>query len=174
MKFSLHLRVPGWCDHWHVRLNQSPISDLQSPTNGYLAITREWKSGDVVEFGMDMPIQTVWAHPAVWQMQGRFALQRGPLVYCLEGVNHDVINLDRIELNPSEASSFQVEQRADLLGGVTVLRGRGQVIEEAGWNDTLYRHNQAPARKPIDVMAVPYYAWDNRAPGEMRVWIRAG
>ena len=70
--------------------------------NGYLAVTREWKSGDALEYVMDMPIQTVFANPAIRQLEGRVAIQRGPLVYCLEGVDHGGIGLDRITIDPAQ------------------------------------------------------------------------
>jgi DUF1680 family protein len=103
-------------------------------------------------------------------LQGRFAIQRGPLVYCLEGVDHGGIVLDRIAMDPQRVLSnqFGVEHQDDLLGGVSILHGKASVIEETGWEGTLYRH-RAPSSKEMDITAVPYYAWDNRAPGEMRV-----
>ena len=70
------------------------------------------------------------------------------------------------------SNEFQVELDENLLGGVSVLRGKGTVVEESGWENVLYR-NQEPMSKPIDITAIPYYAWDNRLPGQMRVWILA-
>ena len=171
--FTLHLRVPGWCEGWQLRINGVPVTDLQSQANGYLAIGREWQPDDVVEYKMEMPIQTVWANPAVRYLQGRMAIQRGPVVYCLEGVDHGKITLDRIALNPQQILSgkFGVEYVDNLLGGICVLRGQGTLVNENGWDEMLYRHEQ-PASKPVDIMAIPYYAWNNREPGEMRIWIR--
>ena len=172
--FTLHLRVPGWCERRRLRINGVPVADLKPRANGYLAIEREWQPGDVVEYGMEMPIQTVWAHPAVRYLQGRMAIQRGPIVYCLEGVDHETIVLDRIALDPKHVLSneFGLVHQDDLLGGVSVMRGRGCVVDESGWEGRLYRY-QEPSSKTIDITAIPYYAWDNRAPGEMRVWVRA-
>jgi DUF1680 family protein len=172
--FTLHLRVPAWCERWTLRINDIPISDLKPQVKGYLALDREWRPGDVVEYRMDMPIQTVWAHPAVRYLQGRLALQRGPIVYCLEGVDHAGIVLDRIAIDPKQvmSSGFEVEQRDDLLGGISVLRGTARVIDNSGWEDTLYRHTE-PSSKAMRITAIPYFAWDNRIPGEMRIWLRA-
>jgi uncharacterized protein len=174
--FTLHLRVPVWCEEWSIAVNRQPsiVSGLQSPVNGYVQLAREWKPDDVVEFKMEMPIQMIWAHPAVRDLQGRVALARGPVVYCLEGVDHNGIALDRIAIDPQKASNeFTVDSDANLLGGVSALRGKGSVVDESGWENILYS-TKPPASKSIDLTAVPYYAWDNRAPGEMRVWIRAG
>jgi DUF1680 family protein len=121
-----------------------------------------------------MPIQTVWAHPAVRYLQGRLAIQRGPLVYCLEGVDHGAITLDRIAIDPKHSLSneFGVDDQAHLLGGVSLLRGKGSVVDESGWEGRLYRHSK-PSSKSIDITAIPYCVWDHRAPGDMRVWLRA-
>jgi DUF1680 family protein len=172
-KFILYLRVPGWCKQWELRVNGTVVN-MNPQKNGYLAIDREWQTGDVVEFQMEMPIQTIWPHPAVRYLEGRIALQRGPIVYCLEGVDHESIILDRIAVHPEDVQSgvFHPVHQDDFLGGVTVLRGKGQRISDAGWDDLLYR-NQEPVTEEVDVTAIPYYAWDNRSPGEMRIWLRA-
>ena len=174
--FTLHLRVPAWCESWQVAVNSEQLavnSEQLSVKDGYIHLTREWQPGDVVEYDMEMPIRTIWAHPAVRALQGRVALERGPIVYCVEGVDHGEIMLDRVSIDPQHVSNeFQVEHREDLLGGVSVLRGKGMVLEEIGWEDTLYR-NKPPSSMDLDITAIPYYAWDNRAPGQMRIWMRA-
>lgn len=170
--FTLHLRIPDWCDQWSIQVNGAPLKFDMPPVNGYVAITRTWRPDDTVELNLMMEVQSVWAHPSVRQMQGRLALQRGPIIYALEGVDHGNINLDRIALDPGQIEQFTAEHRPDLLGGVTVLHGTGSVIEESGWDDQLYRRNQPAETQPIEVMAIPYCTWDNRAPGGMRVWLR--
>ncbi len=173
--FTLHLRVPGWCEGWQVLVNGMPVAEQKPQANGYLAIEREWHPGDVVNLNLEMPIQTVWANPAVRYLLGQLAISRGPLVYCLESVDHADLALNRISINPEHISSgaFENEWQEHLLGGVNVLRGKGRLMDVAGWADQLYRYQQ-PSSQEIQVMAIPYYAWDNRAPGEMRVWFRAG
>jgi DUF1680 family protein len=170
----LHLRVPGWCERWSFCVNDVPVADPTPRPNGYLAVEREWRPGDVAEYRIEMPIQTVWAHPAVRYLQGRVALQRGPIVYCLEGVDHASIVLDRIAIDPQLVLSneFGIEHREDLLGGLSLVRGRANVVDASGWEDRLYRYTQ-PLSRSMEIAAIPYYAWDNRAPGEMRVWLRA-
>jgi hypothetical protein len=169
--FNLRLRLPGWCDQFGLAVNGAALS-VTPDENGYLQISREWKNGDEVTYRMEMPIRPVWANPAVRQLQGRVALQRGPLVYCLEGIDHGGIILDRIALDPgSIADGFHAEYRADLLGGVVALRGKGRLTEDAGWGEDLY-HSQPPVSREIDILALPYCVWDNREPGEMRVWLR--
>ena len=60
-----------------------------------------------------------------------------------------------------------------MLNGFTVIKGEGEMLTDAGWDGVLYRHDKPSTRKPVQVTAVPYYAWDNRDTGEMRVWLRA-
>jgi len=171
-RFTLHLRVPGWCKSFRLAVNGEE-QQLGPDANGYLAVTREWRSGDEVRYVMDMPVETVWANPAVRQLEGRFAVQRGPIVYCLEGVDHGNIVLDRIAVDPAIVPNWTVEYKPDLLGGVNVLRGQGRAIAAEGWGDALYRSGPAPEETPVDITAIPYCVWDNRQPGEMRVWLRA-
>jgi DUF1680 family protein len=122
---------------------------------------------------MDMPVQAVFANPAVRQLEGRLAIQRGPLIYCLESADHGDLVLDQISINPQNIANFTATHRSDLLGGVTVIEGQGKVIDEKTWEGGLY--NSRPAReKDIAITAIPYFAWDNRTPGEMRVWLRSG
>ncbi len=172
--FTLHLRIPGWCPAWQVQVNGEPVGGLEVQT-GYIAITRTWQPGDSVELHLEMPVQPVFANPNVRQLQGRVALQRGPVVYCLEGVDNGGLGLERIALDPASLGQFKVEHRPDLLGGVTVLHGNGRLIEEEGWNsERLYRFNQPSSVGVTEVTAVPYATWDNREAGEMRVWFRMG
>lgn len=171
-EFTLHLRVPAWCSSFHISVNG--VEEACTPeANGYLALQRLWKNGDVVEYVMDMPIQTVFANPAIRQLEGRVAIQRGPIVYCLEGTDHNNIILDRIQVDAgSIAAGFTTEFRPDFLGGVVVIHGKGELIDDAGWENALYR-SQPSRMKNIDLLAVPYCVWDNREPGEMRVWLRS-
>ena len=115
-----------------------------------------------------MPAQRVYAHPAIAADTGSVAIQRGPLVYCLEQADQQV-PLDRVALPQSAelAASFAPE----LVSGVVTLAGAAQALDDAGWEGTLYR-TAAPATRPSSITAIPYYAWDHRAPGRMRVWVR--
>ena len=169
--FTLHIRLPDWCEHYQLKLNGTAL-DLKADASGYLGITRTWKSGDTVLYDMDMPVRATWANPAVRQLEGRLALQRGPLVYCLEGTDHGGIQLDRIAVAPDEvAKKFKAEFQPGILGGVVTIQGKGTLIDDQGWGNALYR-STAPGKKELSISAVPYCVWDNREPGEMRVWMR--
>jgi DUF1680 family protein len=115
-----------------------------------------------------MAIERLHAHPAVAADQGQVALRRGPIVYCVEQADHDT-PIDRLLLPDTTELTYRYE--ADLLGGVVALSGTAAALDDAGWEDTLYRA-EPPATRPAELRAIPYYAWDNRAPGAMRVWLR--
>jgi DUF1680 family protein len=106
----------------------------------------------VVELDLPMPVQRVYAHEKVRDDQGKVALMRGPIVYCLEAVDHPGVDLSGLVL-PRE-SDLRAEHRAELLGGMTVLQGKAL----------------ADGQRPITLTAVPYYAWANREQGAMTVW----
>jgi len=130
---------------------------------GYARIRRLWRTGDQVNLVLSMPIERVYAHPDVRANHGRVALQRGPIVYCLEAVDN-AIPLHRLALPRDEEIATQFEP--DLLGGVATLTGRARL--SAG--DRLY--GTEPARRDTTrFKAVPYHVWDHREPGEMLVWI---
>ena len=164
--FEMRLRVPGWCARPPaVRVNGQPLGAVESE-RGYLPIGREWKAGDAIEIDLPMEIERLESHPGVTGNLGRVALRRGPVIYCLEAVDNGGRALDLVL--PRE-TKLTAEHRPDLLGGVTVLRGKGLRVKPAPWVGDLYRRG-APA-EPVEVLAVPYHAWDNREPGEMAVWI---
>lgn len=167
--FGLNLRIPEWCRNAEIAVNGNAI-DVEAVTElGYARIKREWKAGDQVELVLPMPVELVEAHPAVRQDIGSVALQRGPVVYCLEQVDNDV-PLHRIFL-PRDAK-LEPHFEKNLLGGVTVIKGEALVVDDSDWEDTLYRTDPSKL-KPFEITAIPYYAWDHREPGEMCVWIRA-
>jgi len=128
-----------------------------------------------VTLRLPMPVRQVVAHPYVAENAGRVALLRGPLLYCAEGVDHPGVDLRDLALVTGE--DYAAEFAPGLLGGVVAVRGPGCVLPPgAGWSGHLYRPAGAEAGPAQDtaLTAVPYYAWANRAPGAMQVWLRAG
>ena len=174
-EFALHVRVPGWSQgqplpsdlyryvspdapDYTLRVNGKAASPKIEA--GYAVLRRTWKAGDTVELDLPMPIRRVLAHEKIADDRGRVAIERGPIVYCVEGADHDgkVMNL----YLPDDAT-LAPEVRADLLGGVTVLRGKGAAV---------YRgEDKKAATKPAELTMIPYYAWCHRGPNEMTVWL---
>ena len=167
--FGLNLRVPEWSRYAILTVNGGVLDAEELDNLGYARIEREWREGDRVELLLPMDVERIKAHPSVRQNTGCVALQRGPIVYCLEQVDNPA-PLHRIVL-PGDAE-LKAHFDKELLGGVTVIKGAALVADDADWNNTLYRAEPANL-KPVEMTAIPYYAWDHRDPGEMRVWIRA-
>ncbi len=158
--FTLCLRIPGWAQGRPVPSDLYRFADATIPpvtlkingqaaypwpaTDGYVYIKRIWQPGDVVELDLPMPVRRVHAHEDLEEDRGKVSLMRGPIVYCLEAVDHPDIDIARVTL-PRDVD-LRAEHRPDLLGGVTVLRGKV-------------------------LTAVPYYAWCNREKGAMTVWV---
>jgi len=168
-EFSLFLRIPGWGEDAHVTVNgQSLATDLVS--GQYFEIERSWSAGDTVELVLPMPVQLLEAHPLVEEVRNQVAVQRGPIVYCLESIDLPAaIKPEQVAISP--AARFQHRFDPDLLGGITVLEGQAHVLTHDGWQDTLYRKLSAGESQTIDVRLIPYYAWGNRGRSEMTVWI---
>jgi DUF1680 family protein len=168
-RFALALRIPGWCRKAQVRVNGDRISTFQR-RRGYAWLAREWRKGDTVELRLAMPVERIEAHPGVRMDCGFVALQRGPVVYCLEEVDNGPGLAD---LTIPAAARLGDEYRPRLLGGCSVVRGYAVRRSQAGWSNALYRADRSK-REEVEFTAVPYCLWGNRRPGEMRVWIRAG
>ncbi|MGI6367078.1 MAG: glycoside hydrolase family 127 protein [Anaerolineae bacterium] len=165
---GLALRVPGWCRQADVALNGEPWNGPYLRHKGYLLLERCWSEGDTVTLDLAMPVERVYARPEVRADVGRVALQRGPLVYALESCDNGP-NLDALVL-PRDAA-LTVQREPGLLDGVVTIRGDGWRVGAEAGSSGLYR-KQAHAHRGVSLTAVPYYAWANRDPGEMLVWIR--
>jgi DUF1680 family protein len=170
--FTLHLRIPGWADSAQVAVNGKAAVGIKP--GEYLPIERRWTSGDVVRLRMQMPPQVLEANPRVADDTGRVALQRGPLVYCLEGLDQpNGVDLADVALNVGQksASQFQNEYVKDLLGGMVVLRHKGLMYERASTNSLYPRYTGQPVKtRQVALTFIPYYAWANRQATAMQVW----
>jgi DUF1680 family protein len=167
-KFSMNLRLPGWCENPEIRVNGQPINDFKR-LHGYASIEREWRPGDVIELSLPMPVQRVYAHPKVEANEGRVALQRGPLVYCAEGHDHGG-SVRNLVIPPQ--TDLTTERREDFHDGVTVIRGKALALNPADWEQLLYMASEnQPGLTKVDSTAIPYFANANRQPGEKMVWL---
>jgi len=163
-EFVVHVRIPGWARNEPVpsdlysflqlreekvtlKVNSESLAlDLEK---GFARIQRRWEKGDVIELDLPMLVRRVIAHEKVEGNLGKVALQRGPLVYCLEGIDNEGQVLDK---PLPDDMSFDLEFRPDLLGGIKVITGNG-------------------AEEDIQAVTIPYYAWSHRGIGEMAVWL---
>ena len=174
-RFVLRLRIPGWARNEPLpgglysfmdKHDEQPVVKVNGETmplaidRGYQVIRRRWRRGDRVELELPMPVRLVQADERVAADRGRFCLQRGPLIYAAEWVD----NGGRVShLVPDREAGFRPARRPDLLGGVTLLRGRATALHG--------REGGEVERRSREFTAIPYYAWAHRGKGEMRVWL---
>jgi DUF1680 family protein len=171
--FALCLRIPDWCRKPRLKVNGRPVGVAGVARKGYARITRAWKKGDRVELVLPMPIERIEAHPAARHNRGRIALQRGPLVYCLEEVDNGA-NLNDIVLPRS--ARLVAKRDGRLPGNPVVITGQAKRSRLDNWKNVLFRPAGAGngAAVATSIKAVPYFMWANRRPGEMLVWMRDG
>jgi DUF1680 family protein len=169
---ALLLRIPTWARDATLTLSGRPLTARPKP-GSYVEIRRTWSAGDVLSLTLPMPVRLMEAHPLVEEARNQVAVQRGPIVYCLES----------IDLPPNVALSDIVVPRGivlaprhdpALLGGATILEGRAEAWPEARWSGQLYRELSPGPPVAVDLKLIPYYAWGNRGTSEMTVWIPLG
>lgn len=165
--FTLYARIPAWSKTSYVSINGAEVKRQRADIGGtYAALEREWQAGDSVELVFDMTPRRMHANPAVKADRHQVALQRGPIVYCFEGLDQNV-PLSSVAI-PSTLK-IVTRREEDLLGGVTLLdvpaftRAPG-----ATWQGSLYEQSTP---QEVRLIAIPYFAWDNREACEMRVWM---
>ena len=168
-EFTLKLRIPGWAEGASVRLNDSP-ADFSPRPESYFEIRRVWHEGDFVDLDLPMPVRLMEANPLVEEDLNQVAIQRGPVVYCLESPDlpHGV-KISDVLIPPGLVLTTRYDQR--LLDGVVVLEGKALAHPEQNWSGKLYREFQPPDLKPINVKFIPYSVWQNRGPSDMSVWL---
>ncbi len=163
-KFDLNLRIPSWCNKPSIRVNGEKIEYRLHA--GYVRLDREWNKNEIITLNLPMEIKRIQAHPYVKADRAKVALQRGPLVYCLEEMDNPVGVKYMALHRDAELEARYVE---DLLSGVVVITGEAIMKDLSHWNEQLYQ--PVTPNKTTPFMAVPYYSWDNRTPGEMVVWL---
>lgn len=167
--FGLNLRIPRWAKEATVSCNGQPV--LPPPQPGtYFELRRLWQPGEQVEVRLPMPPRWMEAHPLVEETLNQVALQRGPLVYCLESVDLPS-NTPLMEVRIPSTLIPQARYEESLLGGVVALEGEVLVREPKEWGECLYRELPPPSFRRIVVRFIPYFAWGNRGPTEMTVWL---
>ena len=162
---TLALRIPGWSRNTSLQVNGREM-DLSALTReGYAYLNRAFREGDQITLTLDMAPQWVTASAKVPAISNRAAVQRGPLVYCAEGVDNggQVLGLSFAREGALTQEPFDPE----LLGGVAPVTAQGWRQREPG---ALYAYGMAQL-EPAQIRLVPYYAWGNRGLTQMRVWL---
>lgn len=170
--FTFYVRIPGWTDSAQVSVNGKAITG--AVPGQYLPIRRRWTSGDVVQLKFNVVPQVIEANPRVADDSGRVALQRGPLIYCLEEIDQpNGTFLSDVAIDPGHkpADAFQPEFKNDLLGGMVVLHHTGALYERGASEKALYTlYSKDAGVKKVALTFIPYYAWANRQATSMQVW----
>ena len=175
--FTLKVRVPGWAQGQAMPgdlYTFEPLSDREPVTlkvdgksvplnieQGYATITRDWKTGSTVELHLPMPIERVIANDKVAADRGRTALQRGPIVFCAEGVDSPDRHVRNLMLADSQKLTAEFEPAK--LSGVEVIHGRVVAYR--------YERDGHVVHSTEAFTAIPYYAWANRGADQMEVWL---
>jgi len=167
--WTLAVRIPGWCRGAKLQVNGEAVEPLIK--KGYAILKREWLAGDRVTLVLPMPVEQIEAHPSARQDCGRVALQRGPVVYCLEAVDNGG-NLNDILLPANPAFTIQ-RGKSGIFAGVPRISAKTHRRNVSEWKGELYRPQGSSRQMACNITAIPYFMWGNRAPGEMLVWIRA-
>jgi DUF1680 family protein len=172
-EFVVYVRIPGWSEKNSVRVNGKTVEGARP--GSYLAIRRLWSPSDKVELSFDMPTRLLKANPAVTDDRGRVAFQRGPIVFCMEHLDqrgHErEMNLIgySAQLNGTTTSRFDPQ----LLDGVMVLEHPGALSRPKADPGLYFEASDTPKSEttPTTLRLIPYYAWANRDPASMQVWI---
>jgi DUF1680 family protein len=159
---NVKLHKPDWATEYTVKVNGEPAD---------LDISRKWKKGDVIEVNFDMRPRLIEANPLVEEAKNQIAVQRGPIVYCLEG--EDIEGGYRINDIAIPADIQFTEQKMTISGHeMTVLEGEAVLVNQEKWdNQTLYREIRPTNKKKVKIRLIPYYAWDNRGIQDMSLWL---
>ncbi len=168
MECELSLRIPRWSTHNALRVNGTVV-ELET-RDGHANIKRTWRAGDVVELELDMTPRFIQSHPYVDATRGCVAIERGPLVYCIEQVDQSA---DVNDLRVNADAELRAVWDATVCGGVMILEAEGTVFDAREWDGKLYREtrNEKKDLPRATIRAIPYYAWNNRRADKMRVWI---
>ena len=168
VEHTLALRLPDWCDNPQVALNGEPVAG--NVQLGYVYLTRQWQEGDSLILTLPMPVRRVYGNPRVRQQAGKVALQRGPLVYCLEEADNGA-ELHNLSL-PAE-STFSVFEGKGLFSHKMLIQAEGfaqRAVEST--TQPLWQYDRAPGtRQPQTLTFIPWFSWANRGEGEMRIWV---
>jgi DUF1680 family protein len=172
-EFVFYLRIPAWSEATQVTVNGKAVPGATA--GQYLPLRRTWSPGDVINVKFDMTPQVLEANPRVVDDFGRGAVQRGPLVYCLEQLDQptDVPLFDvSLDLSKGHSSQFSDEYAGDLLDGIVIVKHAGVLREQSSSQQKLYSRywGDAPKTRPVELKFIPYYAWANRTPSPMQVW----
>lgn len=163
---TVALRIPGWCGE-DFELEGAVGKECRME-NGYLYVSGEWKKGDLLKLRFAMKVKVMQADSRVRQDEGKVAIMRGPVVYCLEEADNGQ-GLPLVRVKPDAVFT---EEKTDELGFTMImLRVNAKTKKPVTVENGLYQTWQKPVYEGKELRFIPYYAWANRGEGEMEVWV---
>jgi DUF1680 family protein len=169
-EWELKLRIPEWSSRTRVRIGAEE-SAASAGEDGYLTLRRNWRAGDVVTLELDMRPRIVFPHRRIDALRGCGAIERGPLVYCLEQIDQSV-DLETITIAPDAPIRVGEARNHPSLGESVALEIAASAVDAPAPAGLPYSAEPAePRPSPVTARAIPYFQWDNRDGGAMRVWI---
>ena len=171
-RYAIKLRVPSWLKSSPTNNSLYTYLDRPQPysvsVNGksyypentdYITFDRKWKAGDVIDIDFPMNVRRIVANDNAEDLRGKVCLERGPIVYCVEGGNQIGGTVFDKYLPNDERHEFNTHYEPLLLGGITVIDTKGRMVKANG--DVT----------EVDMRAIPYAVWNNSGPQQMEVWI---
>jgi hypothetical protein len=167
-EYTLYLRIPEWCDKAALKVNGKSVA-VASGSNTYFPVKRVWRKGDKIELDLEMRVKLLESNPLVEETRNETAVKRGPIVYCLEGM--DVQGGQKMD-NVLIPADIKLTPRKLTIDGaeMVVLDGTARLADNVSWKETLYREVR-PAKNKVNITLIPYFAWGNRGKSEMTVWM---
>lgn len=167
---TLNLRIPKWAEAGSIKVGAEERKLDKTTRESYQAVHIEKLAGTRVELELEMPVRFTMAHPMVEEDSQLIAVEKGPLVYCMESPDADIRTLDDICINIH--STFRENKIRIKDREIGVLETEAyQILHEDYDPDELYQSFTGEKKKSIPVRLIPYFAWDNREYGEMRIWM---
>ena len=166
---ALMLRVPAWCDAAELAIN-GEASDAALKPGSYQELKRAFSAGDEIELRLPMRPRLIKAHPKAEEIRNHVAVMRGPIVYCLEGLDLPE-GVSILDVYAPDDMGLSASREDDLLGGVMAIRGVARHITEGNGSQALYLEAGKEREDNLAVTLIPYYAWNNRGISEMTVWL---
>ncbi|WOZ79419.1 glycoside hydrolase family 127 protein [Kosakonia sacchari] len=168
VQHTLALRMPDWCDAPQVMLNGIEVE--KSVRKGYLHIPGVWQKGDTLTLTLPMPVRRIYGNPLVRHVAGKVAIQRGPLVYCLEQADNGA-ELHNLWL--PQSATFKTFEGKGLFSHKVLIQAEG--IKRTSANpeqQLLWHYDHAPSARESQILTfIPWFCWANRGEGEMRIWV---
>lgn len=168
--FEIALRIPDWFQSEQPTLKVNGETQPYRIENGYAKVERNWSDGDTLQWLLPMEAKLIAAHPFIRADAGKVAIQRGPLVYCLEEADNGAPITSLALAEEPNLTEYAVQ---NLLGGCVIVEGDGVVTDPASWSDGKPYRPYTKQRKAVRFKSIPYYLWGNRQPGEMSVWLQS-